>query len=196
MEERKIIDGTFLKSNILVVIFGIIASIFMIFGCVQLEAYNAPYSGYNVCGYGEESPIFFVIAFICGGIAVLTYFIMNKCELSLTDKRVYGKIKFGKRVDLPLNQISSIGQGWFKSLAIATSSGTIKFWLLNNRQEVFTELSKLLSEFQNTNKTETVVKQEIPQSNADELKKYKDLLDGGVITQEEFDQKKKQLLGL
>lgn len=31
---------------------------------------------------------------------------------------------------------------------------------------------------------------------ADELKKYKELLDGGVITQEEFDEKKKQLLGL
>ena len=33
-------------------------------------------------------------------------------------------------------------------------------------------------------------------SNADELKKYKELLDAGVITQEEFDAKKKQLLGL
>lgn len=33
-------------------------------------------------------------------------------------------------------------------------------------------------------------------SNADELKKYKELLDSGVITQEEFDAKKKQLLGL
>lgn len=32
--------------------------------------------------------------------------------------------------------------------------------------------------------------------NADELKKYKDLLDSGVISQEEFDAKKKQLLGL
>ncbi len=31
---------------------------------------------------------------------------------------------------------------------------------------------------------------------ADEMKKYKDLLDSGVITQEEFDAKKKQLLGL
>lgn len=36
----------------------------------------------------------------------------------------------------------------------------------------------------------------VPVSNADELKKYKELLDMGVITQEEFDQKKKQLLGL
>lgn len=33
-------------------------------------------------------------------------------------------------------------------------------------------------------------------STADEIKKFKDLLDAGVITQEEFDAKKKQLLGL
>jgi predicted Zn-dependent peptidase len=33
-------------------------------------------------------------------------------------------------------------------------------------------------------------------STADELKKYKELLDAGIITQEEFDAKKKQLLGL
>lgn len=33
-------------------------------------------------------------------------------------------------------------------------------------------------------------------STADELKKFKDLLDSGVITQEEFDAKKKQLLGM
>ena len=43
---------------------------------------------------------------------------------------------------------------------------------------------------------ETVVKQEIPQSNADELAKFKSLLDSGIITQEEFEAKKKQLLGL
>lgn len=33
-------------------------------------------------------------------------------------------------------------------------------------------------------------------SSADELKKYKELLDSGVITEEEFNTKKKQLLGL
>ena len=32
-------------------------------------------------------------------------------------------------------------------------------------------------------------------SSADELKKYRDLLDSGIITQEEFEDKKKQLLG-
>jgi len=35
-----------------------------------------------------------------------------------------------------------------------------------------------------------------PLSSADEIKKFKELLDQGIITQEEFDAKKKQLLGL
>lgn len=33
-------------------------------------------------------------------------------------------------------------------------------------------------------------------SSADELKKFKELLDNGIITQDEFDAKKKQILGL
>lgn len=40
------------------------------------------------------------------------------------------------------------------------------------------------------------VVQNILQSNADELAKFKQLLDSGAITQEEYDAKKKQLLGL
>ena len=35
-----------------------------------------------------------------------------------------------------------------------------------------------------------------PADTTDEIKKYKELLDLGIITQEEFDTKKKQLLGL
>ena len=38
-----------------------------------------------------------------------------------------------------------------------------------------------------------------PQTNisaADEIKKFKELLDSGIITEEEFNAKKKQLLGL
>ena len=46
-------------------------------------------------------------------------------------------------------------------------------------------------------KSKTItINKENSQSNADELKKFKELLDIGAITQEEFDQKKKQLLGL
>lgn len=43
---------------------------------------------------------------------------------------------------------------------------------------------------------QTVINNMQEVSSADELKKYKELLDSGVITQEEFDEKKKQLLNL
>lgn len=44
--------------------------------------------------------------------------------------------------------------------------------------------------------TQYRAKNEPAVSTADELKKIKELLDMGIITQEEFDAKKKQLLGL
>lgn len=45
----------------------------------------------------------------------------------------------------------------------------------------------------NKNSSATTILQTSP---ADELKKFKELLDMGIITQEEFDRKKKELLGL
>lgn len=50
-------------------------------------------------------------------------------------------------------------------------------------------------EFERLKQQNATANQSAP-SQADELKKFKDLLDSGVITQEEFDAKKKQLLGL
>ena len=65
--------------------------------------------------------------------------------------------------------------------------------MLKNRDELHEEISKLLIGRQEKS---AVIKQETPQSTANELKKYKALLDSGTITQAEFDAKKKQLLGL
>lgn len=45
-------------------------------------------------------------------------------------------------------------------------------------------------------KSEQIKSQNTVTGSADELKKYKELLDCGVISQEEFDAKKKQILGL
>ena len=63
---------------------------------------------------------------------------------------------------------------------------------MNNEAEQIVEfINKKLSE---VNRGGGTVVQAL--SSADELKKFKDLLDAGIITQEEFDAKKKQLLGL
>ena len=94
---------------------------------------------------------------------------------------------------MPLDSITAVGTSLFSGLAVTTASGAIKFVFLKNRDELHEEISKLLIGRQEKS---AVIKQEIPQSPADELKKYKALLDSGTITQAEFDAKKKQLLGL
>ena len=60
---------------------------------------------------------------------------------------------------------------------------------------VFTILSIMFTK-QGPRQPKAVTIVEVPQqiSLADEIKKYKDLLDSGTITQEEFDAKKKEIL--
>ncbi|MBO5136039.1 MAG: SHOCT domain-containing protein [Clostridia bacterium] len=114
--------------------------------------------------------------------------------LVVTDRRVYGQAMFGKRVDLPVDLISAVGTSFLNGILVSTSSGKICFLGVENKNEIHDEISKLLMARQE--KASPTIKQEISQSNAGELKKFKELLDSGVITQEEFDAKKKQLLGL
>ena len=143
-----------------------------------------------------------IVGLIAAGVFLLVgfvaYFWLSKIELIVSDKRVYGTAAFGKRVDLPLDSVSAIGTGWPKGIAVATSSGKISFLAIKNCEDIHKVLSNLLIERQSkvSAPVQTTIKQEVNQSSADELKKYKELLDMGVITQEEFDAKKKQLLGL
>ena len=123
-------------------------------------------------------------------IAYLVYMNWSKIAITITNKRVYGVSVFRKRVDLPMDSISAVGTGIFSSLVVTTASGAIKFVMLENRDDLHKALSNLLVERQG--KSITIE----PNSDADELKKYKTLLDSGAITQEEYDAKKKQLLGL
>ena len=60
-------------------------------------------------------------------------------------------------------------------------------------REIVEYIENKRKELRNANTTTTVVQQT---SAADELKKFKELLDMGILTQDEFDAKKKQLLGL
>lgn len=149
--------------------------------------------------------IFFLLSFaVFGGgegilISRFVWYAYGKSELTVTDKRVYGKAMFGKRVDIPLDSISAVGtSSLLKGVSVSSSSGRLVFTGIENKDEIHQAISELLLERQAKNKSnqQTIVKQEVSQSNADELKKYKDLLDSGIISQDEFDAKKKQLLNL
>lgn len=65
---------------------------------------------------------------------------------------------------------------------------------LHTVSKVVDFINKKIGEAKRTRNDSTTIVQQV--SAADELKKFKELLDQGIITQEEFDAKKKQLLGL
>lgn len=197
MEEKTVIEGKFHKKNPIVIallILGFIGFIVAFITAIYADKYmgHGVFYQYYFGFYGTAAAYIHYGAYIFFILAVPFYFFMNRCSLTITDKRVYGKASFGRRVDLPMNQVSSVGLGFANSVAVATSSGKIKFWLLTNKDEIHGALSDLLIEQQKSESRPI----EIKQSNADELKKYKELLDSEIITQEEFDAKKKQILGL
>lgn len=79
------------------------------------------------------------------------------------------------------------------SFIFSATIGTAKYRKLKEEMpRICDDIRKRVNEAKNA-KTGTTA---VALSPADELKKYKDLLDSGIITQEEFDAKKKQLLGL
>lgn len=179
--EKKVIEGKFTNAVIFLVL-GIVCIIgAFLFGRIAADA-------------SADIPV--LIGLVLGIILVVLFFVTKSCAITVTDKRIFGKAMFGKRVDLPLDSINAVGSGAFNGIAVTTASGALSFCLMQNRDEVHNAISNLLVERQNKPVSTTTIKQEIPQSNADELKKYKDLLDSGVISQEEYDSKKKQLLGL
>ena len=186
MEEREIIKSEkyniTLFRNIMLVI-GVMIAVY----CLAFEVYL-------------DALWRFLTALIFGGpfiiVGLLFYSLYSCVELTVTNKRVFGTAVMGRRVDLPVDSISAIGTHIFKGIAITTSSGAIKFGMIKNRDEIHSAISKLLVNRQTPASPQQIIRQEIPQSNADELKKFKELLDSGIITQEEFDAKKKQLLGL
>jgi hypothetical protein len=79
-----------------------------------------------------------------------------------------------------------------KGLFNATQDeNTVMFAKKHN--QLVEQIKAKIEELQNT---ATVAGTPVQASAAEEIKKFKELLDQGIITQEEFDKKKKQLLGI
>lgn len=189
MEEKIIISAK--TNNFIAGLYAIIIGVILMATCLVWEQPLGDWAIFVSAGLGG---VFALLGLI---------FIFNQSGAGfyVTDKRVYGKTLLGKRVDIPLDSISAVSLTFILlcGVSVSSSSGRITFYFTEKRNEIYNVLSNLLIERQKVknevgsrginNATQT-------QSSADELKKFKDLLDSGVITQEEFDAKKKQLLGL
>lgn len=191
MSDKVLVKGKFSGSNPLSVACFLIA-IGALVACFVVAAVTVPSVGIMWAFQGISYGYYWF--FIGAALFLLLGFVTStKFELIISESTVTGKALFGKRVDLPVSQISAIGSGMFSSITISTASGAIKFYGVKNQSEVFKCLSDLLKSRQNITQGNS---NNAPVSSLDDLGKLKGLLDQGVITQEEFDAKKKQLLGL
>ena len=184
MEENILIEGKFKKATKLFFIFSIILSVLGLLYIVSSVVLEMYWFLIGTAVFELMALAFFLIA----------KFVMPKAktfELIITDRRVIGKLR-NNRVDLPVSKISSIGTLAFKGISITTDSGKIAFPQLINRDEVYDCLAKL---FNTQHELNTNVKKSSG-GITEELTELKNLLDSGIITEEEFDAKKKQLLGL
>jgi hypothetical protein len=118
-----------------------------------------------------------------------------------TDKRIffYGKKTFGYDIEVfPYENVSSIemSKGMMgHSIAFFSSGNKVKMkWI--NVGDIPGFIAHVRGNIgKSSANTQAAATQETP-SAADEIKRFAELRDAGVITEEEFDAKKKQLLGI
>lgn len=106
----------------------------------------------------------------------------------------YGKKTFGYKTEsFPYSNISSMETGKFGE------GHSITLFASGNKVEIIGVTSPNVQEFISFLKGKIGKKNESKAQNisvADELKKFADLRDAGILTDEEFEAKKKQLLGI
>ena len=181
MDEKIIIKATPKKFKVLPTLLTLVSTIWLAITYI-LEFQDLYWISWSIFG------LFVVIAIVLSLRAV---------ELILTDKKItICNPIFKSTVELPVDSISAISKTsiFTEGIAVATASGKITCFYIGNRDKIYEEINQLINKRQGTQSGITVVKQDV--SSAEELKKFKELLDAGIITQEEFDAKKKQLLGL
>lgn len=140
---------------------------------------------------------------VWGFLAVVMLFVNLWCSADAKKQMIIDSdriiCKNGKKTtkEFLVKDVKSVEFASLKGLLVRGNGIKYKINLLANADEIKTTIMDSIAALPTENiVAATEIKQEIQPSSADELKKYKELLDSGVITQEEFDAKKKQLLGL
>lgn len=161
---------------------------------------------FEIIAFSSLEGLEWIIGLCVASILILPWIIYLLCqnkyvEIVVTDKRVYiTNTKTNKfRNELPFEKISNITKSGTNSFQISTATGVISV-LCENRDQVFEVISEQLRNSQTRHviieKDLTKEPQKENKSETDKIREYKKLLDDGIISQEEFDAKKKELLEL
>ena len=138
MEEKVLIKSEQynIKKNLkIMVIIGAVLSIILLYAEISLLI--------EMGEMRDALDCFFVSLLIFSPIAIFTfvgfliYLWLHSYELTVTDKRIYGKVAWGKRIDLPVDSVSAIATiRILKGVSVSTSSGRISFRVIKNADEI------------------------------------------------------------
>lgn len=151
--------------------------------------------------------VIFILALLFVVWYALSRVMCKKCALELNQDGVYGKKKtlFSlKSINQPFEKIDNIsirdsiidkilgGQ----TIVIRSSSSCIKFSCVDNAQEFLDKTLEELKKYKQAvnSKSEKVSKASSDGDAMEAIVKLKNLLDQGLITQKEFDSKRKSLI--
>jgi len=222
MENNIIIKGTPQKNKTALIITIVGAVIFLLSFIIAIYVFNNEKDSYYFLGeylgryyycviYDFDFVEFFLseffecihgYLFLIGLIATIVGIVIKnkteKCEITVRSDAIIGVIPKEKRVHIPLNQVTGINRCSFNGVSIKSIGNMNNFYCFENREAIMQALAHLLASPQNSNSqpvraTNITVGKE---DTAAQLMKLKELLDSGILTQEEFEAKKKQLLGL
>ena len=155
----------------------------------------------------EQKIIPIVLVIIPFVVLLIEKIIAKRCKLELTEGQIEGQLKttFGKKkLQIPIDHLDNVMTSsgfWDKvrggeTLLISSNSGLIKFHYVRNADEFAQAAMKRIDEVK---KSATVPQaapvQRVSGGNAIvKMNSLKQMLDSGLITQEEFDQKKQDIL--
>ncbi len=158
---------------------------------------------------GLSVPLYMIVTLATTGLFLLLWFaIFNRkrklTELTVSEKEIVGSytgfIPFAKiMLRMPIEKVDNVAAvnsifDFFtgKKIRIASASGVIKIRYVLNADEVVAFISAAIEQ---AKKRQAFMGQSTPQNDmAESLKKLAELRDSGIITEEEFNQKKSELL--
>lgn len=173
------------------------------------HVYEAPHRTYYLDDNGAL--LFMSILLVCFSlilfIALYLRSCIKKCDISLFGDRIAGVQKrlFSRRsIDIPIEKLDSlyVKDSLFnkflggKTVAIKTSSSVIKIFGMENADEFVNLSMKQIKEYQQSVSTNTMLHDNNASYNDEfeKIQKLKQLLDQGIISQEEFEAKRNELM--
>ena len=215
MEEKIIVKGTPKKNSIAVLLIAggialLLVSLlvaYLVFDNVEaFKDFGYGYTGwypydilydYDFMKFFSEQFFNFSCAygylFLLSLAGIITGFILKlrteSCTLTVTDRRIYGQLAQDEEVSILPSQVLDVRKCSFDGIAVNTQAGMKSFYCFENRAELLNAIVSLLSGSHRTNHQNS-------ENETEKLMKLKQLFDSNIISQEEFDRKKKEIMGI